>query len=763
MMKRWMVRLMGLCMALCLCVSCIPALAEEGDAEEHPPMTYANSLAVRDGRILAFSGTYVYCYDQENRAWNWAEENDALDLAMSALVDEQSEEGYSLVGVAGGAEGELYLLWEIYTYTGTDAGAFALGVLDAENNFTLLSRRMELGVGEGGYLQLYGFAALEDALVMCVWDDTTSNYGTNTLLRISLPDCEVKNLGTYEIQQICTYKDGLLLGRFYDMQSSTAEDPQIVTIDPATGATNTIVTMPGYECGGVTWEQETDTIYYADTSSVYRIQNGGEAEKCGVLNPSYGNSDTYAVAVGGLYALRDYSTETGVSVTTTDPALMPTRTLKLAFGWADDVVRGFANAHPDVAIEIAESVWDAQAITQEMVNGTNAADAYRLSMSSGIFSSLRDKGYCLDLSGNEVLTAAVGAMYPHLTEQLYRDGKLCAVPASISANVDFSYYPYVMEAMGLTEEDMPTTWLEMMDFIERWYYDLAPEWEDDFELVEYGGNLSYEGLVSDLFTSQMLSCLGKGEMLSFNQPEFLACLKRLEEIRPLLDEMFGGDDEMMGGTVVYYGGDDYTPSYLFSGYGSVLENAGGNIMNDVWRTEPLALSMSDESEGYIGAYMNLYFINPRSENQDLAMEFLEYAMENMEDESRIMLCPDANEAVEWAYYETQMKNAQENLEQVQKMMEEADPDQMADMQMWLENAENYVQYVEASRWAYSEEAIAEYRKIADRLVLYNSDWASGDTTNIQNTMSRYIDGNMTAEQFVKEFDRIVTMMQMENQ
>ena len=30
-------------------------------------------------------------------------------------------------------------------------------------------------------------------------------------------------------------------------------------------------------------------------------------------------------------------------------------------------------------------------------------------------------------------------------------------------------------------------------------------------------------------------------------------------------------------------------------------------------------------------------------------------------------------------------------------------------------------------------------------------------------MTRYMDGNMTAEQFVREFDRIMSMMQMENQ
>lgn len=758
--KHWMMRLLCLCLALCLMMSCVPVLAEEDEAVARAPMSYVNSLVVRDGRILAFSGNDAYCYDAASRSWNWAEENDALERVFAQELLDGT--GYSLGSVACGENGEMYLLWEVYG-SGDMNSYFALGMLDAEGNFSMLSEKLELGVGENGYMQLCGFVALEDALVLCVWDDSISNYGINSLLRVSLPDGQVKNLGTYAIQQICAYKDGLLLGRYYDMQSSEMTDPQIVTIDPMTGDMNTIAAMSGYECGGVTWEEETDTIYYADSSAVYRIQNGGAAEKCGVLNPSYGNSDAFAVAVGGLYAVRDNSTETGVSVTTTDPALMPSRTLKLAFGWADDVVRGFANSRPDVAVEIAESKWDAQDITQEMINGTNAADVYSLSMSSGIFTALRDKGYCLDLSRNEALTAAVGAMYPHLTEQLYRDGKLCAVPASISANVDFSYYPYVLEAMGLTEDDLPTTWLEMMDFIERWYYDLAPEWEDDFKLIEYGSYFSYESMVSNLFSAQMLSCLGKGEMLSINHPDFLACLKRLEEIRPLLDDMFGGDDMIGGVSVFYGGGDEYRPTYLFAGYGSVLENASWSDSDDAWRNEPLMLGLGEENEGYIGAYMSVYFINPRSENQDLAVAFLEYALENMEDESRIMLCPDANEAVEWAYYETNMKEAKASLEQARKAMEEAEPEEQADMQMWLENAEDYMQYVEARRWAYSTEAIAEYREIADRMVLYNMDWASGDTTNIQTTMSRYIDGNMTAEQFVKEFDRIITMMQMENQ
>ena len=174
--------------------------------------------------------------------------------------------------------------------------------------------------------------------------------------------------------------------------------------------------------------------------------------------------------------------------------------------------------------------------------------------------------------------------------------------------------------------------------------------------------------------------------------------------------------------------------------------------------------MEAGEEAYIAGHLSVYFVNPNSANRETAMEFLEYLVTNMDAQTRILLCPDANDPVETSYYQEFLSSAQRDLESAERNLENAAPEDAADMQDWVDSAREYLTYVEDNfHWEYTAEDIAAYRALAPSIVIATNSWASGDLTNLQNAMTRYMDGNMTAEQFVREFDRIMSMMQMENQ
>ena len=87
---------------------------------------------------------------------------------------------------------------------------------------------------------------------------------------------------------------------------------------------------------------------------------------------------------------------------------------------------------------------------------------------------LIDKGYAADLSGYPELMAVAGRMDARFTESVMRDGKLYGLPVSLytsgmGVNAD------TMEKLGLTQDDLPTTWLEFLDFAANFYYDYGEE------------------------------------------------------------------------------------------------------------------------------------------------------------------------------------------------------------------------------------------------------------------------------------------------
>ena len=119
----------------------------------------------------------------------------------------------------------------------------------------------------------------------------------------------------------------------------------------------------------------------------------------------------------------------GWSCTTTDPALMPARALRIGTYFRDDTMAGFMNAHPDIPIVLADvNSFSADQLAQSMVSGNDAADIYSLSLSYGSFDQLRQKGYCVDLSSSEVLLNAVKQIESRLHRQLLSGWQALRLP-----------------------------------------------------------------------------------------------------------------------------------------------------------------------------------------------------------------------------------------------------------------------------------------------------------------------------------------------
>ena len=115
--------------------------------------------------------------------------------------------------------------------------------------------------------------------------------------------------------------------------------------------------------------------------------------------------------------------------------------------------------HPDLRLYWQNDTEDDMAL-ESMINkilsNDESIDIMVLTIDRSPFIPMKEKGYCLDLSGVSEIATAVAAMNPVVSQAVTYENKVYAVPIEI---LSWGWYINcdVMEDMGLTLEDIPTS------------------------------------------------------------------------------------------------------------------------------------------------------------------------------------------------------------------------------------------------------------------------------------------------------------------
>ncbi|MBQ8555091.1 MAG: extracellular solute-binding protein [Clostridia bacterium] len=741
-------RFLCLLLAMTLMLPC--AMAETADAlpsdDVIESLGSVDKLALWDGKLVAHN--YGGLYQQAEGGW-------------TQLVDyyaHQSEGSYfGIYSMAMGKDAPYLLLSQ-------NDEKYLISRIEPSGDAYTLTQVAQISWDfdpAESWINIYSFLIEgSEAYILAYVEDGSSDWGLNTLYRVNLQDGTTTTITRDYITQLIPGDENAFYGVYWNQMEAYQEDgtvklPSLTKIDPASGTVTPLCDMPDTSTGGLVFAD--GYIYASNQTNVMRIAAPYDAwETVGYLLPSYGRDSASAIIVDGQYLVSDWYDETGMASASIDPEKLPQRTLRIVQNYSlDNQIRAFAKANPDIAIEYAEmNAYDAQGVTQHM-QSAQAADIYDFYLSIGYLLPLRDKGYLADLSSSAALTEAVSAMYPNLTRELLVDGKLYALPYSLYAQ-SLGYYPETLETVGLTEEDLPTTYMELLEFIENWYYDYFEEYEN-VQLFDSMYDLHLQ-LFSLIFTQQILTCEAEGDMLTFNTPTIRALLQKLDSMKDIFDEMYPQDDESTAIGGIFYAYDDYaSTSYLFSTYAdATLYDSAYSMYN----AAPLLLTLEEGTPPYINAGTQVLAVNPASKNQDIALQFLEYVAANLDDSVRIGLMPGENEPVPNDNYEDQIAMYDEAIESMKAELETIDEADRRDYEDMIAQMEAYK--AEISPWSISAETITEYRTRGEYLYCPADNVFSGDTNEASKLMQQYVDGLISAEQFIQQFDRIVRMMQMED-
>ena len=743
MMKKRLARWLALLVALCLMP--LPTLAESPYDTVIPTL---NGSAPQ--RLFSVKG-HMYALV----SWDGLYEKAEGGWRPALLFSDGSGSLECLDGAASGDE--IYLLARSYE---DNSYSIQLTTVLDDGRLTGLEPVCEvnLGIDEDMYPQMSGMATDGESLwVLLYADNSGADWGNNSLYRISLSDGSATLVTRDYFAGLTRLSDGRLLTRYWNQQEAYGEEgvvvmPQMALISPDTGEYEALCSLPSTSCTGIAVDGE--YVYVSDTSHVYRYDASFTApELVAYLTPGYGSDSATAMVFDGQYHVASWDADSGLRSVSTDPSLLPSTVLRISGGFYDaELLSSFCAAYPDIAVELEDTYYyKAEDIRQNMTSGDSASDLYALYFTEGAFEALRRKGYCADLSSSEALMNAVQSMYPFVQDVLVQDGKLYAIPLNVSATT-IGYYTTALDKVGLTTDDLPATLPELMDFIERWYEDYADEYPE-IQLFEDSTDLS-GSLLNLIFETQMAVCDLKGTALTLDTPAVSSLLDRLEQLKPILQELSSSEEE----TMVF---DADSARALFSFYADCLPSRYGHEAS--YEAQPLLLSLEGGMEPALHMNMSGMILNPACTNTAAAITFLEYVMAHMPADRRIALEPGYNEPYEYEYYESNKKNITDWISEMEKSMAEAPAEEKAQYEENLQYAQESLKHIEEERWAIDEEDIAAYRGLAGALVVPTGNPFYGGSSQMTSLLQRFSDGQLSADQFVKEFSRVYQMIEMENQ
>lgn len=587
------------------------------------------------------------------------------------------------------------------------------------------------------------------------WDSETGDMMYKGLL-VDLSTGEVKQAKTGYAQAVTPYQDGKLLLVSRDPQKEWDEEKEtyypytLLAYDPAADEAEAVGTWQrDYINGRVCYDSVHDALLYLDETRLMGLTHLTTPEQYGYL------PDNYAQSMAMLGDSLVFANGERVLLRTVTPGFNTEDYVTVYGGWFGGAEQDFAEAYPQVPIYMYSEYFDsAEALSQAMVTGDTGIDLLRMSFSYSDFYRLMEKGYCADLSGDAEIMAYINRLHPVYRDAVTKDGKVYAVPMSASSYGGWTVNRQVMEDMGLTIEDIPTNFQELCAFATRWNDEWVEEYPS-YTLISY-----VEDYKQQLFYLVMQDYIAyyqaKGLELRFNTPEFRALMEAIEAMRV--------DDLNRGANLANEDETNYRVGLLSNYAALVGEFRDPELSTDSIR---IPMTLTKDTDYVIGAEMDIIFINPRSKHMQSAINLLKYniAEDNLDVYTLNTLLADKTEPVPNEYYDDMLKSEEKYLAQLEQSLEKADDadkrsiqEQIDWQKEWMEKTMPQYRYqITAGALAYYQQEVVPYVYVK-RPTLMNKD-NSGELSTL---MERYSQGQIKLDQFIKDMDGKVMMMQMED-
>ena len=399
----------------------------------------------------------------------------------------------------------------------------------------------------------------------------------------------------------------------------------------------------------------------------------------------------------------------------------------------------FMNLRPDVDLSFQIQIDPNQSIHtgelgQRIQTGMLPFDVMLMDTQQYDFPALIQKGYCMDLSGEEDLMAAVQAMHPSIQDQVMMDGRLYAIPLRVDGIDVLCYYGKFLQEIGMTRADLPQSFEALIQWAGSWPRDLGDRVRP-LEAVNLAASLKERFLTH--FINYRYSQHGS---LDFTDPAFINGLQLIDSQRM----------------------PKYSEQMPF-----VLSDGSSELMKE----DILVLSLTEGGAKVQPARLYVYFINSQTENPELALDYVRTAVQHMKPEFRAALYPDWTEPVEHPYYPTWLKKVanEEALLRAAIAREGANTPAGRDAQARLdahlakveELRPGYQYKITQSELYFYQQQVAPYLFFPPVNPFTSYREPGGES--IDKDLRRYIQGQQSAQDFAQSLHQKARLMEMEGE
>ena len=581
-------------------------------------------------------------------------------------------------------------------------------------------------------------------------------YGDNGDLELHIFDLETGKEVKAEFDNLEDVGRGpegrMLIGR----RERRGEEPLIVEMyDLATGESQELARFEdGYNVRGIAYQPGNSTLYYVTNGEIFaakdgKTENAESVNDCG-LTPSGLFTE---ITEDGYLAVYRYD---GAMVLGTDPSRRNAVTIRIhPYTWysGDNATYyAFANAWGDVNA-VREDGGDESTLLQSMMNQDNRVDIYTIDASSSVYDAIYSRGFMGSLESSEKLKTAISQMYPFLRDACQKNGTLVAIPINMNG-ASFGYHVEAWSKLGLTQEDLPRTWEQLLDLLER-----LPEKLEGTEYRPFEVWMTKQNFRGTLMSTIVQQYAAARPEDGFNTPVLRGLLERAYKLD--LDALGLYDEEEM---------EDVYERYEEMGGGkTALLISDMEVPMNTYRQDyqAMILSFAEGEETMLPASLSVAFLNPYSTHPKEAIAYLETMLENLDANILYSFYPDRNEPMRYPDHEELKKNMVQWNEQAKAQLAEAEDEETREsLEKNIESLEKELAEFDETYWMISPGSITNYRERAKYIQTKGYDfWTmlySGENGETFSTLwSGFLEGQRTAQEVLSFMDQKVQMMRTE--
>lgn len=476
---------------------------------------------------------------------------------------------------------------------------------------------------------------------------------------------------------------------------------------------------------------------------VHISQDGTETKICDVPRSQYirsislsiDESTGYFAADGYLYIYRLQEKQ-------------PSRSTLTIAGVLQASAESFLPDYFDFCIDhqadvVFSDMWqEGDALAQALLLGEDAFDLMLINLQNVDISTFMEKGYAVDLSERHDMPAYMDQLYPVWTDMCIWQEKIMALPVSAVGFRGFEYNSVIWEAESLG--DVPTTYTELFDCIERWDAEGILDAYSLFGTRE----ASYERLLWRILMDYVAVNQRQGNNYTFNNDKLIALLRQLEEIKPILirhDAMHISGDPLIyadgnATLIVHRIQTTYTEDYV-----------------------PLSLSIWPGEVPAEPVFLYVMMVNPHSSNRELALDFLAYLATNPTGWTQCVMMQGQPNGILSEGSALTEKEHEDELTRIQDELEKAEAQKDWEMAaFWRERLEQ-TQTQNQFAWEIMPGLTDKLYAVTPYWSILNREGYGFLTRDAEAIITTYLTGKTTLSTFLDDLDNTLRMIRMEKQ